>query len=576
MVELVDGSVIAQLGVTDMRLPIQYAFSYPERWGGSLPSLDLARAGRLEFEPPDTERFPCLGLAFRALRGARRALDRAERRERSRGVGVSRPGGWALPAFPTSSASRWTPSSGTAPPRVVRPGRCPGDRRLGARLRHGRGHRLADNVLDTGEFVTTLLAFLFVLGVLIFVHELGHFLMARRVGVRVLTFSLGFGPKLIGFTHGGTEYCIKAIPLGGSVKMASEDPGDSSIDAPDGFLSKGKWQRFQILIMGPVMNLALAVIVMAGVFYYGAPRPVFERQPVVIGAFAEDSAAAKAGLQLGDRVISVDGEAVANWEEYSAAIVPKAKRPVSIGFVRDGRPGHVTVVPAGQGKYKLGNLGIQPTVRPEIVALVAGQPAAQAGLKVGDVIVAVEGTRGRVLRPAAHGDQVAPGSAAHADGQARRRAAGHHRHATRERRHGRELGATFSFYETYTVKPGLIGAVKLSAVQNWEWTSEIGKTLRRSADPRHVDQAIDGAGGDRRPVRQRRHGRMDPALYPDGDDQPESGPDEPAAHPRAGWRAHRDPGARRGGPARFQHEGQGEDAGGRFRPPHDAHADGHL
>src|SRR5476649_2100238 len=69
MVELVDGSVIAQLGVTDMRLPIQYAFSYPERWGGSLPSLDLARAARLEFEPPDTDRFPCLALAFRALRG---------------------------------------------------------------------------------------------------------------------------------------------------------------------------------------------------------------------------------------------------------------------------------------------------------------------------------------------------------------------------------------------------------------------------------------------------------------------------------------------------------------------------
>ena len=186
--------------------------------------------------------------------------------------------------------------------------------------------------------MTTLLAFLFVLGVLIFVHELGHFLMARRVGVRVLTFSLGFGPKLLKFTHGGTEYCIKAIPLGGSVKMASEDPGDSSPDAPDGFLSKGKWQRFQILIMGPVMNLALAVIMMAGVFYYGAPRPVFERQPVVIGVFAESSPAAKAGLQLGDRVISVDGDAVANWQEYSAAIVPKAKRPVSIGFVRTAAP----------------------------------------------------------------------------------------------------------------------------------------------------------------------------------------------------------------------------------------------
>ena len=90
MVELVDGSIIAQLGVTDMRLPIQYAFSYPERWAAPLPSLDLARAGRLEFEPPDTARFPCLDLAFRALRGTRRTADRAERRQRGGGRGVSR------------------------------------------------------------------------------------------------------------------------------------------------------------------------------------------------------------------------------------------------------------------------------------------------------------------------------------------------------------------------------------------------------------------------------------------------------------------------------------------------------
>jgi regulator of sigma E protease len=325
--------------------------------------------------------------------------------------------------------------------------------------------------------VTTLLAFLFVLGVLIFVHELGHFLMARRVGVRVLTFSLGFGPKLIGFTRGGTEYCIKAIPLGGSVKMASEDPGDSNPDAPDGFLSKGKWQRFQILIMGPVMNLALAVIVLAGVFYSGAPRPVFERQPVVVGDFGENSPAAKAGLQLGDRVISVDGEAVANWKEYSAAIVPKAKRPVSIGFIRDGRPAYVTVVPAGEGKYELGNLGIQPTVRPEIISLVAGQAAAQAGLKVGDVIVAVEGTRDVSY------DQLLTAIRSHPDrplaltvkrGDARQDITV----TPRVIGDTAKVGATFSFYETYTVKPGVIGAVKLSAVQNWEWTREIGQTLR--------------------------------------------------------------------------------------------------
>ena len=98
--------------------------------------------------------------------------------------------------------------------------------------------------------------FILVLGVLIFVHELGHFIMARRIGVRVLVFSLGFGPKLLKFRRGDTEYCVSAIPLGGYVKMAGENPEDSRTGASDEFLSKTKWQRFQVLVMGPVMNIA--------------------------------------------------------------------------------------------------------------------------------------------------------------------------------------------------------------------------------------------------------------------------------------------------------------------------------
>ena len=111
--------------------------------------------------------------------------------------------------------------------------------------------------------MTSILAFLFVLGVLIFVHELGHFIMARRIGVRVITFSLGFGPKILSFRRGDTEYCVSAIPLGGYVKMAGETPEDARTGSSDEFLSKSKWQRFQVLVMGPVMNIALAIIVMA-------------------------------------------------------------------------------------------------------------------------------------------------------------------------------------------------------------------------------------------------------------------------------------------------------------------------
>ena len=146
--------------------------------------------------------------------------------------------------------------------------------------------------------MTTILSFVFVLGVLIFVHELGHFIMARRIGVRVLTFSLGFGPKLLNIKRGDTEYCISAIPLGGYVKMAGENPEEERTGASDEFLSKSKWQRFQVLVMGPVMNLVLAWVVMALVLYQGAPVPAFETEPVVVGTFQDDSVARAAGMEV--------------------------------------------------------------------------------------------------------------------------------------------------------------------------------------------------------------------------------------------------------------------------------------
>src|SRR5581483_5286661 len=166
----------------------------------------------------------------------------------------------------------------------------------------------------------TILAFLFVLGVLIFVHELGHFLMARKIGVRVLKFSLGFGPRLFGFTRGDTEYCVSAIPLGGYVKMAGENPDDPRTGRPDEFLSKSKWQRFLVLVMGPTMNLVLAVVVMAVVLMRGAEIPSFQSRPPVVGEVVPDSPAAKAGLRSGDRLLSVAGHDVTTWEQFLIAV----------------------------------------------------------------------------------------------------------------------------------------------------------------------------------------------------------------------------------------------------------------
>ncbi|HYT66050.1 MAG TPA: RIP metalloprotease RseP [Vicinamibacterales bacterium] len=322
----------------------------------------------------------------------------------------------------------------------------------------------------------TILAFLFVLGVLIFVHELGHFLMARRIGVRVLTFSLGFGPKLVNVKRGDTEYCISAIPLGGYVKMAGENPEDSRTGAPDEFLSKGKWQRFQVLVMGPIMNLLLALVVMTVVFYQGAQVPKFEREAVVIGTFAPNAVAAAAGLKAGDRLTAIDGKPVENWDQFSMAIVAKAKRQVTVGYVRDGRAGELILVPASQGKYEMGDIGIQPMIHPEVDEVSSGQPAAEAGLRKGDVILAadneqnisyerlietIRGGAGKTLQlQVRRGDtiQTIPVSPRNVAGTVM-------------------IGAQIRAWETITINPDPIEAVKLSAQKNWEWSRMIVQTL---------------------------------------------------------------------------------------------------
>ena len=240
---------------------------------------------------------------------------------------------------------------------------------------------------------TTLLAFLFVLGVLIFVHELGHFLAARRLGVRVLTFSLGFGPKILKFTRGDTEYCVSAIPLGGYVKMAGESPDDPRSGQPDEFLSKTKWQRFQILIMGPAMNILLAFVVTAIVLAQGAEVPAYYDDPPVIGAVMPGSPAEQSGIRPGDRILSIAGEAVATWKEAELAIGIRPNRELAVTVLRNGRPLTVTVRSTAVGRFEDGRIGVIPDESPVVRSVVRGDPADRAGVKVGDAVVAINGQR---------------------------------------------------------------------------------------------------------------------------------------------------------------------------------------
>ena len=325
--------------------------------------------------------------------------------------------------------------------------------------------------------MTTILSFVFVLGVLIFVHELGHFLMARRIGVRVLTFSLGFGPKLLNVKRGDTEYCISAIPLGGYVKMAGENPEDARTGASDEFLSKSKWQRFQVLVMGPVMNLALAWVVMALVLYQGAPTPAFEDHPVVIGSFVENSVAQAAGLRVGDRITEVNSEPVQDWEDFGLAVVPKANREIFLTIERDGKTFRQPVTPASVSKFEMGDLGIMPVLNPQVAIVNEGEAADAAGLQRGDVILSAGGERNVAQKRLIELFQSSP-----------------EKPIPLEIRRGTEIvqvvvtprtvsgvsriGATLREAEVREVKPGFFEAFQLSAVQNWEWTRLILTTLK--------------------------------------------------------------------------------------------------
>lgn len=240
------------------------------------------------------------------------------------------------------------------------------------------------------ELARTALAFVFALGVIIFVHEAGHFLAARGFGMRVLAFALGFGKRIWGFERGGTEFKLCAFPLGGYVKLASEEPGETS-DDPRDFLNRPRWQRIAVYLAGPFANAVLSVAIITGLFVVGVDVPALQSIPAEIGTIETGSPGEAAGLQPGDRVIAIDGKEVDRWQDVAFAVMTSIGKPLAFEVERGGERLETRVTPVKPADFDFGDAGIFPKVLPRVGAVVAGSPAEAGGLERGDELVAVDG-----------------------------------------------------------------------------------------------------------------------------------------------------------------------------------------
>jgi regulator of sigma E protease len=240
------------------------------------------------------------------------------------------------------------------------------------------------------NITTNLLAFILVLGFLIFAHEAGHFLFAKLFRVRVLVFSFGFGKRLFGFRRGDTDYRVSLIPLGGYVRMAGDTPEDNQPGRPDEFLSKPKWQRFLILVAGPAMNIVIAIAFMAAIAMVGTEFRVIRP---IIGEVIPGKPAARAGLKPGDQIVRVGSEHIKDFDDLRLAITMNAGTPLHVEYLRDGQRRVTTLIPEPEkSEYgPIGRAGIRPLLDPIVGRVTPVSPAAVAGLREGDRIISVNG-----------------------------------------------------------------------------------------------------------------------------------------------------------------------------------------
>lgn len=231
---------------------------------------------------------------------------------------------------------------------------------------------------------------LVVLGIVVFFHELGHFIAAKKVGIRVYTFSIGFGPRLWGFTKDDTDYRISAIPFGGYVAMAGEEIADRQGES-DEFASKTPFERFCVAFAGPFMNFILAAVLIWVVTLVGEREPVYLSN-MVVGVVQQGSLADTAGIQMGDTLVSLNGKKITDWDRFMKKVL-LSKKTVSLTYSRDGKEYTQEITLLRDKMTGAVNLGISPGFNPIIGEVMTDSPAAKAGLLPDDTITAIGGKK---------------------------------------------------------------------------------------------------------------------------------------------------------------------------------------
>ena len=239
-------------------------------------------------------------------------------------------------------------------------------------------------------FLETILSFIIVFGILVFVHEFGHFFVAKLVKVRVLVFSWGYGKKLFGFKKGETDYRVSIVPMGGYVKFSGEEVFEEGRKLePGDFMAKKRWERFLVLAMGSIMNIILALVFLSVLNMAGVTVIEYKEKTPVIGWIEPGSPAERANLQLGDEILSINKRRTKTCSDVEMAVVTKPDRMIDVEVKRGEDILSVQLKTESQTEYARGYAGFDGKITIEVIEVTPQYPADKAGLEAGDLVLAV-------------------------------------------------------------------------------------------------------------------------------------------------------------------------------------------